>query len=223
MDCVNPGEEQNERDHKLQGERTAAGDFGGRKWRHATDGGWFSWELKVLPDQPQELWVTYWGSDGGNRVFDILVDGEKIATQRLENNRPDQFYDEVYAIPAEMTKGKDRVTVRFQAQPGHRRRRVRSPRDAEGVRFGSSPSPDNLAAHTRQVVLTLAPRGPRMARSCDHPDLEGLGLLTRVAVERGENAVRSQETCYGRGESSAGCPDRLFGLAGNRASAANGR
>ncbi len=72
---VNPGEEQNERDHKLQGENTDSGDFNERKWRHATDGGWFSWELKVLPDQAQELRVTYWGSDGGNRIFDILIDG----------------------------------------------------------------------------------------------------------------------------------------------------
>ena len=51
IDYVNPGEEQNERDHKLQGERHSAGDFGGRKWRHAP-GGWFSWKVKVLPGQP---------------------------------------------------------------------------------------------------------------------------------------------------------------------------
>ncbi|GMV97869.1 MAG: glycosyl hydrolase [Phycisphaerae bacterium] len=118
VDSVSPGLEQNERDHSLQGEHTAAGDFGGRRWRHATDGGWFSWELKVLPDQALELGVTYWGSDGGNRVFDVLIDGRKIATQRLQNNRPESFYEEYYSIPPELTKGKQRVTVRFQAQAG---------------------------------------------------------------------------------------------------------
>jgi DUF1680 family protein len=117
VDSVNPGEEQNERDHNLQGENTDAGDFNGRNWRHATDGGWFSWQVKVLPGQPQELRVTYWGSDQDNRIFDILVDGTKIATQRLENNKPDQFYEEVYQIPADMLKGKDKVTVKFQAHP----------------------------------------------------------------------------------------------------------
>jgi hypothetical protein len=117
IDFVNPGEEQNERDHKLQGERHSAGDFGGRKWRHAPDG-WFSWEVKVLPGQPQELRVTYWGSDGG-RVFDVLVDEEKIATQKLSNNRPDQFYDEVHPLPEKLTQGKERITVRFQAHPGN--------------------------------------------------------------------------------------------------------
>ncbi len=118
VDAVNPGEEQNERDHKLKGDKTASGDFGGRKWRHATDGGWFSWEIKVLPDIPQELRVTYWGSDGGNRVFDILLDGAKLATQRLQNNQPNKFYDEVYPLTEDMTKGKQKMTVKFQAQPG---------------------------------------------------------------------------------------------------------
>ncbi|MBI4324786.1 MAG: glycoside hydrolase family 127 protein [Chloroflexi bacterium] len=118
VDRVNPGEEQNERDHGLKGEQTGAGDFSDRKWRHATDGGWFSWELKVQPEQPQELRVTYWGSDGGNRVFDILIDGAKLAAQRLQQNKPGQFYDEVYPISPEMIKDKEKVTVRFQAARG---------------------------------------------------------------------------------------------------------
>jgi hypothetical protein len=117
VDFVVPDREQSERDHKMQGERTGAGDFQDRKWRHATEGGWFSWHLKVLPDQPQELWVTYWGSDGGNRVFDVFVEGEKLATQRLENNRPNNFYDEVYQLPRKLLAGKSSITVKFQAHP----------------------------------------------------------------------------------------------------------
>jgi len=82
------------------------GDFGDRKWRHATDGGWFSWQLKVLPDHAQELWVTYWGSDGGNRIFDLLVDARRSPPSAWRNNRPDRFYDEVYPLPADLLKGK---------------------------------------------------------------------------------------------------------------------
>jgi len=118
VDYVLPGNPQNERDHNLQGENTGAGDFSDRKWRHATDGGWFSYALKVLPDQPAELSVTYWGGDAGNRAFDILVDGVKIAAERLENNRPGEFYDQVYPIPESLTKDKTKVTVRFQAHSG---------------------------------------------------------------------------------------------------------
>ena len=117
VDFVAPGRGQGERDHEMRGEHTDAGDFGERRWRHATDGGWFSWEFKVLPDAPQELWVTYWGSDEDNRLFDILVDGQKVATQRLERNKPEQFYEEIYPLPTGLLKGKERVTVKFQAHP----------------------------------------------------------------------------------------------------------
>ena len=37
VDLVNPGEEQNERDHKLEGEKTETGGFGNRRWRHADE------------------------------------------------------------------------------------------------------------------------------------------------------------------------------------------
>ncbi len=117
IDRVNPGEEQNERDHKLEGEKTGAGDFGNRKWRHAEHGGFFRYVLKVLPHQPQELSVTYWGSERGRRTFDILVNGKKLATERLTASRPEQFFDQVYPLPEDLTKGKSEVTVTFQAHP----------------------------------------------------------------------------------------------------------
>src|ERR1044071_1265949 len=44
-----------EREHNMQGERTEAGENSGRKWRHARDGGWLSFDLKVLPDQSVSL------------------------------------------------------------------------------------------------------------------------------------------------------------------------
>jgi hypothetical protein len=116
IDLVDPLDEQGERAHNLQGERTAAGAFNGRKWRHATDGGWFSWDLKLQPNRPHQLCVTYWGSDVG-REFDILVDGVKLANQKLDNNRPDQLYNEVYELPNALIGGKDTITVRFQGRP----------------------------------------------------------------------------------------------------------
>jgi hypothetical protein len=117
VDLVNPGEEQNERDHKVAAEKSGTGNFSNRGWRDADDGGWFRYVVRVLPGRPQELSVTYWGSDAGRRVFDILVDGKKLATERLENNHPDKFYDQTYALPGELTQGKNQVTVTFQAHP----------------------------------------------------------------------------------------------------------
>ncbi len=118
VDRVDMADREGERRHGLQGEKIETGVFNDRRWRHATDGGWFSYTLKVLPDQPQELLVAYWGSDASNRQFDILIDGQRLATQKLENNWPGQFHDQVYPLPKELTAGKTRVTVRFQAHLG---------------------------------------------------------------------------------------------------------
>jgi uncharacterized protein len=118
VDSVNPGAQQSETAHELQGEKTSAGEFSGSTYRHAVDG-WFSYRLKCLPDQPQQLWVTYWGSDAGNRVFDVLVDGKKLITQRLAGQHPDEFYDETTPLPPAMTTGKHKITVRFQAHDGN--------------------------------------------------------------------------------------------------------
>jgi DUF1680 family protein len=119
LDEYRPGEQQSEVDHQQQGEKTSSGDAFYRKYRHALDGGWFSFKMKVAPDQPAELAFTYWGGETGNRAFDILVDGKAIATQTLNQNKPGQFFDQTYSIPAALTRGKPSIEVRLQARPGN--------------------------------------------------------------------------------------------------------
>jgi hypothetical protein len=118
IDFTQPGEMQPERDHNMQGERTVTGEHQGRKWRHASDG-WFSFDVKVMPDTPVALLCTYWGGETGPRTFDVLVDGVVVATQSLQNNKPGAFFDVTYPLPQELTRGKSKVTVRFQARAGN--------------------------------------------------------------------------------------------------------
>jgi len=113
---VEIGDDTSESKHNLQGEETESGPYGERVWRHALDG-WFSYDLKVLPDEPMTLMCTYWGSDSG-RTFDVLIDDKKIATQNLDFNKPDEFFEVRYKIPPELTSGKDKVTVKFQSHTG---------------------------------------------------------------------------------------------------------
>lgn len=119
MDVFQPGEMQPERDHNVKGEKSEPVEALGRKLRHAFDGGWFSFEMKVDPNATNQLLCNWWGSESGNRTFDILVDDKKITTQTLLNNRPGQFWDAIYPIPAELTKGKSKITIKLQAQPGN--------------------------------------------------------------------------------------------------------
>jgi len=119
LDFVQPGEMQPERDHDFEGVNSRHGSHLDRKWRDAADGGWFAFTMKVSPDKPMELVVTYWGSDAGPRTFDILVDGTVIATQQLDNPSPGNFWDVAYPVPPKLTQGKDKVRVTFQAHPGN--------------------------------------------------------------------------------------------------------
>lgn len=117
VDVVDLADPESEGAHGLRQQRSNSGLHQGRVWRDARDG-WFSYDLKSRPDAPTSLVVTYWGSDAGNRVFDILVDGHKVATQKLEHNRPGEFFEVEYKLPTELTQGRDKLTVRFQAIDG---------------------------------------------------------------------------------------------------------
>gem|GEM_PF-1473146 len=117
-DQVRIGNAASEREHDLQGERTSSGEFEGQAWRHATDGGWFGYELAVDPAGRNALLCTYWGDDGGNRRFRVVVEGETVARQVLERSKPGEFFDVEVAIPDKLTRGKTKVRVRLEAEAG---------------------------------------------------------------------------------------------------------
>jgi uncharacterized protein len=119
---VQPGEMQPERDFNQQGEETQpVRGQGGRAGRSAKK--WFSFDLPVDPAHPLKLIVTYHGEERANRTFEILVDGTRVGEQRIERHRPGSptktFFDVEYELPDEVVKGKQKVTVRFQATGGN--------------------------------------------------------------------------------------------------------
>jgi len=117
VDVMHLGEMQPERDHTLTSEISYPLAFRGRNGRDARTGGFFEFDLKVRPG-PLLLQATYWG-DERKRDFDILVDGTRIATQRLDADKPGQFIDITYPIPEALTRGKQKVRIRFQPKTGN--------------------------------------------------------------------------------------------------------
>ncbi len=77
--------------------------------------------MSVIPDREMMLQVNYFGNDGihyadGKRFerdFEIMIDGHAIARQKLEAGKPDRLFDVNYAIPNELTNGKQHVEVKF--------------------------------------------------------------------------------------------------------------
>jgi DUF1680 family protein len=118
---VQPGEMQPERDFNQQGEETTPDRVMGRPARRGKK--WFSFDLPVDPTRPMALVVTYFSEERAKRTFEILVDGQRVGEQTIERFAPGsgtgRFFDVEYPIPADLVKGKQKVTVRFQATNGN--------------------------------------------------------------------------------------------------------
>lgn len=116
-----PGEMQPERDFNQQGEETTPVRMGIRPGRSSKK--WFSFDLPVDTAHPMSLVVTYHGEERATRTFEILADGVRIGEQKIERHRPGSatknFFDVEYPLPAELLKGKQKVTIRFQATGGN--------------------------------------------------------------------------------------------------------
>jgi len=117
VDSVSAGNEAVEKAHNVQGEQTKTEQFNGQTFRIADTNGWFSWELKTSPDAAQELDIEF----GGERrrpsdTVDILANEIKIATVRLAGGPRAEYY----ALTNSALKGKDAITVKFQAATGSR-------------------------------------------------------------------------------------------------------
>lgn len=117
IDRVIPGYAPSEVEHHIAWDRSNTGPAlpPYTSWRDAT--GWFSYVLRVLPDEPVALWIAYYAGDAG-RVFTVSADGVSLATQELTGGRPAEYLHVTYNIPRELTRGKESITVRFDAEPG---------------------------------------------------------------------------------------------------------
>lgn len=114
-----PGQMQSERDINQQGEDTSPIQLMGRYGRRGTK--WFSFDIPVDPASPMAMVVTY-NTQGRARSFDVLVDGTKVGEQKMDRTSPEQeprFFDVEYTLPSALVAGKQKVTVRFQANNGN--------------------------------------------------------------------------------------------------------
>ena len=115
-----PGQMQSERDFAEKDENSSPVQLNGRYGRQGTS--WFSYDLPIDPASPAVVVVTYSNDARGRQGgFDVLVDGTKIGEQTIERRTPEQdvrFFDVKYPLPLDLVKGKQKITVRFQAKEG---------------------------------------------------------------------------------------------------------
>jgi hypothetical protein len=117
VDVMHLGEMQPERDHELNSAISYPVAYRGKNGRDARTGGFFEFKAKVV-DEPLTLKATYWGQER-KRLFHILVDGKRIASETLGYDKMGEFIERDYPIPPELLKGKSTVIVRFEPEKGH--------------------------------------------------------------------------------------------------------
>ena len=112
IDEVKVCNETSEKAHNLQGSNMRTGtDLG---WRDAPNG-WISYDMKIDPEQPMDFITKQWGSDGGNRKYNIYCDGTLFSYDEVNNFAPGEYYLMRHPIPYELTKGKEKVTIKMQS------------------------------------------------------------------------------------------------------------
>jgi uncharacterized protein len=120
IDFVAPGEQQPEADHQVQKQASNTGNHLDEFWRDARAEGFFSYRMGTNNETGLGLIVRYWGAEWGNRKFTIYIDDEKLVTEDNTGRWNQSKFQEVeYAIPDAMVKGKESVSVKFQALPGN--------------------------------------------------------------------------------------------------------
>lgn len=114
LDAVAVGEQQPEVDHALAGEGMESGMAEGRRWRQGRS---LQYTLNTRGEKAVDLAVTYSGSDRG-RTFDIFANNTRIVTEELKGEKPGEFIEKRYPLPAEVlaAAGDNRVTIKFVAQ-----------------------------------------------------------------------------------------------------------
>ncbi|HEY6244118.1 MAG TPA: beta-L-arabinofuranosidase domain-containing protein [Pyrinomonadaceae bacterium] len=118
---IAPGDPEKEKAFNQQGEETNQDRMTGRAGRRSKK--WFSYDVRVDPNSPVALLVTFNTDERGKRSGEVLVDGQRLGEQSIDRSPPGsatgRYFDVEYKLPAELIKDKKKVTVRFQATGGN--------------------------------------------------------------------------------------------------------
>ena len=116
ISSVTIGDRESEKAFNQQGVETSVIRTDGRSGRRAIR--WFSYDLPVKAQTMVTLVATYNSDQRRPRSFDVLIDGQKVASESQPQSSLSKFYDKEYVVPGELMRHKEQLTVRFEATGG---------------------------------------------------------------------------------------------------------
>jgi uncharacterized protein len=116
LDFVVAGDATSEGTHAVRASNSQTGTVAGRTWRQAQSPGAFSYRLDTRSASPGEALALscVFGARDKDRAFSLLVDGTRLATPELDGEAPGVIRLETYALPVELWRGRDAITITFQ-------------------------------------------------------------------------------------------------------------
>ena len=117
LDYIVAGDANSEGAHAVRARNSQTGTIAGRTWRQAQNPGAFSYRLVTRGAAAGEALALscVFGARDKDRAFSLLVDGTKLATPELDGEAPGVVRLETYSLPVELWRGRDAITVTFQA------------------------------------------------------------------------------------------------------------
>ena len=80
---------------------------------------WFSCELPIKGIKNPVLHVTYYSEERLRpSSFKILIDGEPLAQEEITRVPSPRFIEKDYVLPEKLVKGKEKITIKFEAAAG---------------------------------------------------------------------------------------------------------
>jgi DUF1680 family protein len=113
---LEPGETWFERNFNYRGGDDASSyRIEGRPARRARS--WFAYDIPVDSAAPLALIIGFYSDDRRHSPgeFSILIDDQLLTDHRQARSEPPRFYDVRFPVPEALVRGKDKVTLRFQA------------------------------------------------------------------------------------------------------------
>jgi DUF1680 family protein len=115
IDSIQIGNDQYELSHNIKSENTEAGDRDSFHFRIAKNNGWFSYEMKVIPDEDTYLQFSYMPGSL-KESFDVYINDTQISHEVRGNTSWNQLIRKTYLIPKELYGNNNTVTVKFKAE-----------------------------------------------------------------------------------------------------------
>ncbi len=115
IDRVHVGESVSEAAHGFTGAKTTAGALGERTWRQAHHAGHFGYQLKTGGNAQPRTLLCLVGSRDKARKFTIKVGDHTLTPTPLPADVAAEHVIQRYPVPAEALRGRDTLTVTFQA------------------------------------------------------------------------------------------------------------